>query len=423
LQVFPIKGDESSLAVFEYKALNAKGKKITGLIDSDSLSGARTRLREQQLYPTSLAPVRSDAREKGRKKRADTPVFGFFSKIRPAEIAMVTRLMATLLSSGFPLVKTVATVAGQTRSRTFQKVLSRVKDAVEEGSSFADALRQYPRVFPGVYVNMVAAGESSGTLELVLERLADFSEGREETRKKIQAALAYPLIMTVIGFLVLVILLTYIVPGIVQIFSDMNQALPMPTLILIQVSEFFTRFWWAVILMPAGVWTGVFLARRTDKGVLYTDLAVIRFPVAGPLIRKMIAARFSRTLGSLLENGVPLMTALSIARKIAGNRVISELIQTTAERVEQGGELGTTLIADPYFPKLASRMIQVGEKSGELEKMLIKTADLYEREVQSAVTAATALVEPVIILVMGVVVGLIILAICLPIVEMNQLIM
>jgi general secretion pathway protein F len=411
------------LAVFEYKALNAKGKKITGLVDADSLSAARTRLRDQHLYPTSLSQVRSGAREKGGTRRLDPLVSGFFSKIRPAEVAMVTRLMATLLSAGFPLVKTVATVAGQTRSRAFQKVLSRVKDAIEEGSSFAEALRQYPRVFSSVYVNMVAAGESSGTLEVVLERLADFSEGREETRKKIQAALAYPVIMAVIGCLVLVILLTYIVPGIVQIFSDMNQALPLPTMILIQVSEFFTRFWWAGILVPAGVFAGVLLVRKTDKGVLYTDMAVIRLPVAGPLIRKMIAARFSRTLGSLLENGVPLMTALSIARKIAGNRVISDLIQRAAEQVEQGGELGKALIADPNFPKLASRMIQVGEKSGELEKMLTKTAGLYEREVQSAVVTATALVEPVIILVMGVVVGVIIMAICLPIVEINQLIM
>ncbi len=193
--------------------------------------------------------------------------------------------MATLLSAGFPLVKTVATVADQTRSRAFQNVLSRVKDAVEEGNSFADALKMFPRVFPGVYVNMVAAGESSGTLEVVLERLADFAERREETRKKIQAALAYPAIMTVIGFLVLVILLTYIVPGIVEIFTDMNQTCRChadPD----SGERFFTRFWWAVLLSPVlGVLT-VFLIRKTDKGILFTDRLVIRLPVAGNLIRK-----------------------------------------------------------------------------------------------------------------------------------------
>jgi general secretion pathway protein F len=393
------------------------------MVDADSLPAAQSRLRDRQLYPVFLAQVRSTADETGPKNRIDLSGFRIFSKIRSAEITMVTRLIATLLSAGFPLVNAVSTVAGQTRSRKFQKVLSRIKDAIEEGSSFADALRLYPHVFSGVYINMVAAGESSGTLDVVLERLADFAERREETKKKIQAALAYPMIMSVIGFLVLVILLTYIVPGIIQIFSDMNQTLPLPTLILIRVSDFFTGFWWTLILLPVLAVLGIYMIRKTDKGELYTDLVVIRLPVAGGLIRKLITARFSRTLGSLLENGVPLMTALTIARKIAGNRVISDLIQSAADRVEQGGELGVALSASPYFPRLASRMIQVGEKSGELEKMLTKTADLYERDVQAAVAAVTALVEPVIILVMGVVVGLIIMAVCLPIVEINQLIM
>jgi general secretion pathway protein F len=175
-------------------------------------------------------------------------------------------------------------------------------------------------------------------------------------------------------------------------------------------------------MIPVMAVPGVIMLRKTDKGALLADLFIIRLPVAGGLIRKMIAARFTRTLGSLLENGVPLMTALSIARRIAGNRVISDLIAGAAERVEQGGTLGVSLSANPYFPSLAARMIQVGETSGELEKMLVKTADLYDRDVQAAVAAATALVEPVIILVMGVVVGLIILAVCLPIVEINQLV-
>jgi general secretion pathway protein F len=411
--------------VFEYKALNTQGKKTAGLVEADSLPSAQTKLREQRLYPVNLTQIRSGTEDTPGKHRNWFHLVGSrsFSKIKSSDITMVTRLMATLLSAGFPLVKTVATVADQTRSRAFQNVLSRVKDAVEEGNSFADALKMFPRVFPGVYVNMVAAGESSGTLEVVLERLADFAERREETRKKIQAALAYPAIMTVIGFLVLVILLTYIVPGIVEIFTDMNQTLPLPTQILIQVSDFFTRFWWAVLLSPVlGVLT-VFLIRKTDKGILFTDQLVIRLPVAGNLIRKIITARFTRTLGSLLENGVPLMTSLAISRRIANNRVISDLIAKATEKVEQGGTLGDVLSQNSHFPSLAARMIQVGETSGELEKMLVKTADLYERDVQAAVATATALVEPVIILVMGVVVGLIILAVCLPIVEINQLIL
>lgn len=411
------------MAVFEYKALNIRGRRLSGLVEADSLPSAQTRLRSQDLYPVSLTRIQRKPDKTGHETGYGPARFSTFFTIRSADVAMATRLLATLLSAGFPLVKAVGTVAGQVRSRALKQVLSRVKDAVEEGSSFADALKLYPEVFSAVYMNMVAAGESSGTLEVVLERLADFAERREETRKKVQAALAYPAIMTVIGFLVLVILLTYIVPGIVQIFTDMNQTLPAPTLILIHVSDFFTRFWWAVLFSPVFLGLALLMIRKTGKGILITDLIVLRLPVAGGLIRKMIAARFTRTLGSLLENGVPLMTALSIAGRIAGNRVISDLISTAADRVEQGGTLGDALSSNPYFPSLAARMIQVGETSGELEKMLVKTADLYDREVQASVTAATALVEPVIILVMGVVVGLIILAVCLPIVEINQLIL
>lgn len=411
------------MAVFEYSALNRKGEKKTGLVDADSLWTAQARLRDQDLYPVSLTQVRSSADERGRKDRDGLTAFSAFFNIRSTDVALATRLTATLLSAGFPLVKAVGTVTGQVRSQALKKVLSRVKDAVQEGSSFADALKLYPNVFSPVYVNMVAAGESSGTLEVVMERLAEFAERREQTRKKIQAALAYPLIMSVVAVLVLVILLTYVVPGIIQIFTDMNQTLPLPTRILVQVSEFITGFWWMLLLLPVLAGAGLVAARKNSRGLWYTDLAVIRFPVAGPLIKKMIAARFAGTLGALLENGVPLLTALTIARRIAGNRVMSDLIKTAADRVEQGGELGTALAAERDFPELASRMIQVGERSGELEKMLSRTADFYEREVQSAAAAATALVEPVIILVMGVVVGLIILAICLPIVEMNQLIM
>lgn len=408
------------MAVFEYKALNAKGKTKNGIVDADSTAAAQAKLRQQNLFPVSLDRISSEVNSKGKKTGLSSLEIGLFSRISSSEVSMITRLTATLLSAGFPLVKSVATVAAQTRSKTLQKVLSRVKDAIEEGSSFADALALYPRVFSSVYINMVRAGESSGTLEIVLERLADFSEKREETQKKIMAALAYPAVMSVVGFLVLVILLTYIVPGIVQIFSDLNQSLPLLTRLLIDISDFFSRYWWAVVMMPLVIAGGVVLIRKTEKGVLFTDQAVLSMPVAGPLMGKLIAARFSRTLGSLLENGVPMLASLKIARSITGNRVVSDVIGSAAERVEQGGELGDTLARSRVFPKLATQMIKVGEKSGEIEKMLSKSADLYEKDVQAAITAATAIIEPVIILVMGVVVGLIIMAICLPIVEINQ---
>jgi general secretion pathway protein F len=409
------------VAVFEYRALNARGKKVSGIVDADGRAGAQEKLRRQDLYPVSLTRIEARLQVAGTGIQG---IFrrGLFSRISPSDISMVTRLISTLLSAGFPLVNAVSTVVGQTKSRSFQKVLSRVKDAIEEGTSFADALAMHPHVFSPVYINMVAAGESSGSLEIVLERLADFAEKREETKKKIQASLAYPLIMSIIGFLVLVILLTYIVPGIIEIFADMNQTLPTPTLILIGVSEFFKSFWWAILLSPFVAGAALYFIRKTKKGLLLTDRFLISIPIAGGLAQKLIAARFSRTLGSLLENGVPMLASLKITKSIAGNSIVSDLIESAAQSVEQGGELGETLSKSRFFPALASQMIKVGEKSGEMEKMLEKSADLYEKDVDSAVIAATSLIEPIIILVMGVMVGLIIMAICLPIVELNQMI-
>jgi len=410
------------VAVFEYKALDAKGKKVTGIVNADSLGLAQGKLRDRNIFPVSLGRIDSTSSGGGRGGAVRLLGLGVFSGIRSSEIAMTTRLIATLLSAGFPLVQAVSTVAGQAQSAAFQRVLSGVRDAIEEGTSFAEALGLNPHVFSSVYINMVAAGESSGTLEIVLERLAEFAERREQTKQKIQASLAYPFVMAIIGFLVLVILLAYIVPGIIQIFSDMNQALPWPTLILINASHFFHSFWWAILLFPLGVVAAVYGVRRTEKGLLVTDQIMLSIPFAGGIIQKQIAARFSRTLGSLLENGVPLLMGLKITRSIVGNRVISDLVGKAVDSVEQGGALGGILSKNRFFPKLMSQMIMVGEASGEMEKMLGKSADIYEQQVQSAVVATTSLIEPIIILVMGVVVGLIIMAICLPIVEINQLI-
>ncbi|WDP88833.1 MAG: type II secretion system inner membrane protein GspF [Desulfobacter sp.] len=409
------------MSVFEYKALNAKGKKKSGIVDADSETAARQKLRHQDLFPTSLNRI--DSKQPAGETPGRQPAFArYFSRVKASEIAMVTRLISTLLSAGFPLVKAVGSVADQAGSRSLQRVLSRIKDSIEQGGGFAESLALYPGIFSSVYINMVAAGESSGTLEIVLERLADFAEKREETQKKIWASLAYPIIMSMIGFLVVVILMTYIVPGIVGIFTDMNQTLPGPTRMLIGVSDFFLDFWWAVLLLPVIAAGALYLVRRTPKGVLATDRVMISLPIAGSLVRKMAVARFSRTLGSLLEHGVPLLTALKITRNVAGNQVISNLIESAAETVEKGGELGKALSGTRYFPPLSVQMIQVGEKSGEMEKILEKSADLYEKDVYAAITAATALIEPMIILIMGLVVGLIIMAVCLPIVEINQMI-
>lgn len=411
-----------SMAVFEYKALNAKGKKVSGIIDADSLSAAAQKLKQQQIYPVSLAGIEPDAAGREKSSFFPTDRFIFLVRVSSADLTLFTRQMATLLSAGFPLVKALETLVQQAKSNTMKKVLSKIKDAVEGGSSFADALAFYPGVFSPVFVNMVRAGESSGTLEIVLERLADFNENREDSKKKIRAALAYPLLMSVIGFGILLILMAYVVPGIINIFSDMNHALPQPTKILIAVSSFFTSYWPALLATPILLAGMAAIVRTRETGRHVTDSLMISLPMIGTLLKKHTTARFTRTLSSLLENGIPLLTALHITGTIAGNTRFEKLIASGCDTVEQGGALGDVLAASPVFPTLASQMIKIGETSGELEKMLEKTADLYERDVQSAVSAASSLVEPVIILVMGILVGGIIFSICLPIFEISQLI-
>ncbi|MDY0219532.1 MAG: type II secretion system inner membrane protein GspF [Desulfobacterium sp.] len=410
------------MPVFEYKALDRRGRKKTGIIDGESLVFARTKLREKGIYPTTMVEVGSEG--SGGGNGSDSSLAGrfLFGRISNGELAMVTRQLATLLSAGFPLISAVSSLVVQTRSKPLKKVLSKIKGSIEEGKSFAESLAMYPSLFSAIYVNMIRAGESSGTLELVLERLADITEKREETKKKIQSALAYPLLMALVGSLVLLFLLAYIVPGIISIFSDMNQTLPGPTLFLIAISSFLKRFWWVVILVPVVCGVALYVMAKNERGAYLIDKFLFLTPKLGDLLKKISAARFSRILSSLLANGVPMMTALSISRATAGNRVISAIISRVSRQVEQGGELGVSLGAERVFPTLAVEMIKIGEKSGQLERMLEKTADLYEREVEGSVTTMTALLEPLIILVMGVVVGFIVLSVCLPIFEMNQLV-
>ena len=407
------------MPVFEYKGYCQKGKTQKGIIDAESRVAATARLKAKNIYPVKIEEIASESQG---SQGLFTTIQASFTRVSRADVTLITRQLATLLSAGFPLVEAISSLVAQTRSRSLQRVLSKLKDAVEEGQSFAQALALYPSIFSEIYINMVQAGESSGTLEIVLERLADMLENREDARKKIQASLAYPLFMALIGFLVILILLTKVVPGIIGIFSDMNQALPTPTIWLIAINSFMKSFWWLVLSIPLLLAGGIHIMKQTPKGALIIDQALLRLPKFGELIRKTATARFARVLGSLLENGVPMLTALGISKTTSGNQVLLEVVEKASRDVEQGLDLGAALDNHGAFPTLAVEMIRVGEKSGKLEQMLAKTADLYEKEVGSTVTALTALLEPLIILIMGVVVGFIVLSICLPIFDINQLV-
>lgn len=408
------------MPVYEYKALTSKGRTKSGIIDAESAFSARQRLRESGIFPTEVREIGGENPPPSMNKTLTR--IHVFSRIKASEIAMMTRQLTTLLSAGFPLVNAIQALIPQTRSHAFRKIISRIKDGIEEGSSFAGALALYPNVFSAVYINMVRAGESSGTLDIVLERLADISEKQQALAHRIRSALAYPVLMSMIGALVLFLLLAFIVPTITAIFEDMNQVLPAPTRFLIAFSSLLKSYWWGLLLMIIGLIAAFKSIRKTRRGNFWFDKMALTLPLTGPLVKKLAIARFSRTLSSLLENGVPMLAALEIVKNIVGNSLLSGTIDSAAREVERGRDLGTVLASNGTFPNLAIQMIQVGEQSGKLEVMLNKIADVYENEAESSIVGMTSLLEPIIILVMGVVVGFIVLAICLPIFEMNQLI-
>lgn len=407
------------MPVFEYTALDERGKSTSGIIDAEGKRAARQKLRSSGMFPVAL----KETLEAVPKKQARSfSLSRRFSRIKPAEIAIMTRQLATLIGAGFPLVSALDALLPQTKSHGLQRILARIKDLIVEGNSFAQALAQYPGTFSPIYVSMVRAGESSGTLEIVLERLADVTEKQLALVNRIKTALAYPVFMLMVGVLVLFVLLTYIVPSISGIFADMNQVLPAPTRILIYLSTFFKSFWWVILALLVLLLVALAQFKKTERGRYWLDRTTLRLPMFGTLARKLAVSRFSRTLGSLLENGVSMLISLEIVKNIAGNRLISDAVAEAAEGVGKGQGLGAALDQSQVFPSLAIQMIQVGEQSGDLEKMLYKIADVFENEVESTIMRLTAYLEPVMILVMGGIVGFIVLSICLPIFEMNQLI-
>ncbi|MCF8051903.1 MAG: type II secretion system F family protein [Desulfobacterales bacterium] len=407
------------MPVFEYTALNTSGKTVSGIVDAESALSARQKLRSTRIFPTSLKEV-EDAGSQKSAKPSHRPQL--FSRVRPVEVMVMTRQLAILINAGFPLVTAMDTMIPQTKSAAFKKVLARIKDALVEGNSFAGALSLYPSVFSPLYINMVRAGESSGTLEIILTRLAEINEKQMALTSRLRGALAYPILMTFVGAAVLFILMTFIVPNITSIFEDMNQVLPAPTRLLIALSELLQRYWWVFALILIAGFAGLRTFKKTDRGLRLWDKVKLYTPGIGSLVRKMAVARFSRTLGSLLANGVSMMPALEIVRSVTGNVLLSDAVERATNEVEKGQGLAPALDAQEIFPYLSVQMIQVGEQSGELESMLDRIADVYEGEVESTVMRLTSLLEPVMILIMAVIVGFIVISICLPIFEMNQLV-
>ena len=404
------------MPVYEYTALDDKGNTRSGIVDADSPAGARQKLRAAGNYPVA---VKESVSLSGRRS---TQFFKRFRRVRNSELAIMTRQLGTLMTAGFPLVAALDALIPQTRSPQLKNQLTRIKDAIVGGSSFSQALAMDSNTFSPLYINMIQAGESSGTMELVLDRLAEMIEKQQQITQRVTSAMTYPVFMTLIGAGILLFLISYIVPTIAGLFADMKQVLPAPTRMLIAASQILKRWWWGIPIAIACVILSIQRVRNTISGRHAIDRGLLSLPVVGEFLRKLSAARLARTLGLLLENGVSLLAALDIVKNIAGNVLIADAVEAAANKVRQGQGLAGSLDATRQFPALFIQMIQVGEQSGALESLLKKVADLFENEVETALMRMASLLEPVMILIMGVMVGFIVLSICLPIFEMNQLI-
>lgn len=411
------------MPVYEYKALDSKGKKVSGILDAESPRLLRARLRSEGLFPVeiqSVTQVETTPREPG-KASGLLQWDRLLRRVKPQDRAGVTRQLATLVGAGIPVVSALDTIIQQMSNKALRRALVDIREEVMAGSSLAEAMGNHKWLFSELYVNMVHAGESSGALEAVLHRLADLLERTVKLRNRVQAALFYPVTMMGIGVVVLAFLLTYVVPIVTRLFAEAKQRLPRPTLILINTSDFLIHWWWALLLAVA---MGLFLVNRilaTPGGKLWWDRLKLKLPVVGPLYGRLVIARFSRTLGVLLQGGLPLTSSLAIVQHVIDNSHMAQHVEKAIQDVNEGEDLTVTLERSKSFPPMVIQMISAGERSGTMEEMLLRIAEAYEDEVETRVAALTSLLEPFLILVMGLMVGFIVLAILLPILQMSRL--
>jgi general secretion pathway protein F len=406
------------MPVYSYAGLSPDGKNVTGIIDADSPRAARLKLRRTGVFPTSL----SETREVESRPRATRSLSSLFERVGPQEIAVMTRQLSTLVSAGLPLVDCLSALIDQVDSERLKSMLTQTRESVNEGRSLADALAEHPKVFTDLYVNMVRAGEASGALDVVLLRLADYTESAARLRSKLRSALTYPAVMLVVGSAILFFLLSYVVPKITRIFTESKQVLPLPTRILMAFSGMLSTWWplFVVLLALAGIGFRYYV--RTEAGRQRYDRWVLRLPVFGKLLQKIAVARFSRTLSTLLQSGIGLLPSLDIVKNIVDNRVLYDATEAARDAIREGQSIAPPLKKSGIFPPLMIHMIAVGERSGQLEEMLFKTAETYEAEVDSTISALTTLLEPAMIVFMGGMVTFIVLSILLPIFQMSQLI-
>jgi len=405
--------------VFSYRAINASGKAISGIVDAESTKAAKLKLRRDGIFPTNLREEK--IKQKTRITR-NTKIKELFARVPADELSLATRQLATLLGAGIPVAEALGALSEQVENDLFKKILSQVKQKVNEGQGLAQALSAHPNVFTDLYVNMIRAGENSGTLEIVLERLAEYTESQVELRSKIRSALLYPVILTMVGFGVLAILVFWVLPKISTVFTATGRALPLLTRMLLGLSAFLTD-WLNLLIIAVIIGGAIFIFRRwlnSENGRERFDRFALNLPIFGPLIRKVVISRFTRTLATLLKGGVPILVSLDIVRNIVTNVIIRKAVENARGSITEGTSISGPLSKSGVFPPLVIHMVMTGEKTGELEDMLLRVSDSYEKEVERSVNNLTTVLEPVMILIMAGFVAFVALSLVIPILQMTQ---
>ena len=405
------------MPVYAYKGFDSGGKVVTGTRDADSPRVIKGLLRKEGIFLTEL----NESSRKKQSKNSTAFQLSFMSeRVSSSELAVATRQLSTLVGSGIPLVGALSALIDQVENQAFKTVWSTVKQRVNEGAGFGDALAGHPKVFNNLYVSMVRAGESSGALDVVLNRLADFTENQAELRSKIVGTMVYPIVMVIISLVVVGILFMFVIPKISQIFEAQRVALPLPTQIMIGLSNFAIDWWAAMIPAVIGVWILFRRYIKSEKGKPKWDRFMLQVPVFGPLVRMIAITRFSKTLGTLIGSGVPLLTAFDIVKAVVQNSVLMKVIESAREAVKEGDSISAPLKRSGEFPPIVTHMIAVGEKSGQLEQMLNNIARSYDVQVNTRLQAMMSLLEPILLVFMGVGAAFIVFSILLPMLELSS---
>ncbi|HPA85300.1 MAG TPA: type II secretion system F family protein [Deltaproteobacteria bacterium] len=393
------------MPVFVWEGKLANGNIKRGEIEADSKASVQLLLKRQKILPTKI-------------KSKPKQIVLFEQKIKTKEIVIFTRQFSTMINAGLPLVQCLDILSSQQSNPTFKKVLSQIKTDVEGGSTFADALSKHPKIFDNLYVNLVAAGEIGGVLDTVLMRLAVYMEKAEALKAKVKSAMTYPLIVLCVAFGVVAVLMIFVIPTFKDMFEQFGSALPGPTQLVVDMSNFFRHNWWIMIGVIIGFIVALKWVGKQEKGRYYIDNMMLKLPVFGPLIKKVAVAKFTRTLGTMISSGVPIMDGLDITSRTAGNVIIEKAIRAVRSAISEGQSMAEPLAQAGIFPGMVVQMISVGEATGAMDQMLSKIADFYDEEVDAAVDALTSSLEPMLMVFLGGIIGFVVVAMYLPIFQM-----